>query len=136
LSRSKAGLWFSCNDWNATWPPTEPSPVPGTEAWITTGPPNFSAPVVMSSACRRWKYCVPAAVSFVLTTTYSVFVARSITGEPVIPISGAMSQHSPVSFGGTVVTPAAGLMKLTCHSGVLCFASASKAYTLSCSVAT
>ena len=31
----------------------------------------------------------------------------SITGVPVMPISGAMSQHSPVSDAGTVVTPGA-----------------------------
>src|SRR5204862_7224917 len=59
-----------------------------------------------------------------------------MTGEPVIPISGWMSQHSPVSPLGTVVTPAAGLMKLTFQIGELLRPSASKAYTLSCSVDT
>src|SRR5438094_8058613 len=59
-----------------------------------------------------------------------------MTGVPVMPISGAISQHSPVSPLGTVVTPAAGLMKLTFHSGALLRPSASNAYTLSCSVAT
>ena len=43
---------------------------------------------------------------------------------------------SPVSAAGTVVTPAVGLVKFTCHSGLLLLPSASKAYTLSCSVAT
>jgi len=38
---------------NVIIPPLDPDPVPGTVAWITTGPPNFSAPVVTSSACRR-----------------------------------------------------------------------------------
>ena len=59
-----------------------------------------------------------------------------MTGVPVIPISGWMSQHSPVSPLGTVVTPAAGLMKLTFQIGELLRPSASKAYTLSCSVDT
>src|SRR5258708_27423865 len=31
------------------------SPVPGKVAWIVRGPPNSSAPVVRSSAWRRWK---------------------------------------------------------------------------------
>ena len=76
------------------------------------------------------------APSFVFATTYSVPLPGSITGVPVIPISGWISQHSPVSVFGTVVMPAAGLMKLTCHSGAPLRPSASKAYTLSCSVAT
>lgn len=38
--------------------------------------------------------------------------------------------------GGTVVIPAAGLIKLTFHNGLLFSPSASNAYTLSCSVAT
>ena len=91
----------------------------------------------MSSACKRCtNRVVPPTTSFVLATTYSVPLPASITGVPVIPISGAMSQHSPVSPAATVVTPAAGLMKLTCHSGVLLRPSASKAYTVSCAVAT
>ena len=59
-----------------------------------------------------------------------------MTGVPVMPISGVMSQHSPVSLFGTVVTPAAGLMKLTFQIGDVLPPSASNAYTLSCSVAT
>ncbi len=35
---------------NASMPPELPVPVPGTEADKTVGPPNFSAPVVISSA--------------------------------------------------------------------------------------
>ena len=50
-----------------------------------------------------------------------------MTGVPVIPISGAMSQHSCVSPLGTVVIPADGLMKLTCQSGLDALASASNA---------
>src|SRR5439155_25495443 len=85
----------------------------------------------MSRACSRWMYFVPPAVCLVLATTYNVLVAGSMTGEPVIPISGAISQHPPVSLGGTVVMPGAGLIKLTFLKGVLCSPSASKAYTLS-----
>ena len=55
-----------------------------------------------------------------------VFVVGSITGVLVIPISGWMSQHSPVSFAGTVVT-LGGLMKLSFHSGVVDRPSASYA---------
>ncbi len=33
---------------------TRPRPVPGTLACSTTGPPNFSAPVAISSACNLW----------------------------------------------------------------------------------
>ena len=47
------------------------------------------------------------AASLVLATTYSVRLPGSITGVPVMPISGVMSQHSPVSPLGTVVMPAA-----------------------------
>jgi hypothetical protein len=65
-----------------------------------------------------------------------VFVDRSITGVPVTPISGEMSQHSPVSADGTVVIPCPGLMNDTCQSGEVCIPSASNANTLSCSVAT
>ena len=54
--------------------------------------------------------------SSVFATTYSVPVEVSITGVPVIPISGTMSLHWMLEFG-TVVTPAAGLIKLTCHRG-------------------
>ena len=66
--------------------------------------------------------------------------AQASTTQPkpkaVIPISGEMSPHSPVSHAGTVVTPAAGLMNETFQSGALLAVSASIAYTLSCSVAT
>ncbi len=36
-----------------TFPFVWPVPVPGTDAAITTGPPNFSAPLPISMACRR-----------------------------------------------------------------------------------
>ena len=62
---------------------------------------------------------------------------RSITGVLVMPISGVILKYSATP--GTVVTPAAGLMRLLCQRGTALLprlSSASKAYTLSCSVAT
>ena len=55
-------------------------------------------------------------------------------GVPVIPISGARTEQSVNDAEGTAVIPADGLRKLTCQSRPA--PSASKAYTLSCSVAT
>src|SRR2546427_11709003 len=113
---------------NRTTPPTDPSPVPGTLAAMTFGPPNFSLPLVMLSACSRCTYVfVVPDTSFVLATTYKVLVARSMTGEPVIPISGEMSRGSPVSAGGTGVTPLAGPVELAFHNGDTCDPSASNA---------
>src|ERR1700757_2558729 len=106
---------------------------------MITGPPNFSAPVVMSRACNRCtKFVADPETSLVTATTYRVPLAGSITGVPVIPDSVGMSegQQSPVSLGVIVVMPADGLIKLTFHSGAGPEPSASKAYTLSCSVAT
>ncbi|PYT16312.1 MAG: hypothetical protein DMG59_10845 [Acidobacteria bacterium] len=76
--------------------------------------------------------------SFVIATRYSVPLAGSITGVPVMPISGTIWPQ-PRSEAGTVVTPRLLSRKLTCHSGAAfgpALLSASKAYTLSCSVAT
>ena len=73
---------------------------------------------------------LPLETSFVLATTYKVLLAGSITGEPVMPISGRISHigpQPPSSESGTVVMPAAGLMKLSCHKGALCSPSASNA---------
>ena len=67
----------------------------------------------------------PPDTSLVLATTYMVFEAGSITGVLVIPYSGEMSLQG-MSPLGMVVTPAPGLMKLTCQS-VLVRPSASKA---------
>ena len=39
---------------NAILPLLDPDPVPLTLALMVTGPPNFSAPLVMSRACRLW----------------------------------------------------------------------------------
>ena len=78
--------------------------------------------------------------SLVLATTYNVPVEESITGVLVIPNSGVMVAQSPwpdaASAQGIAVTPAAGLIKLTVHTGVDDAVSASQAYTESCSVAT
>src|SRR6266508_1047341 len=101
------------------------------------GPPNFSAPVARSSACSRCtRWACESTISFVFATTYSVLLTGSITGVPVMPISGTMSWPGSVvlltSLLGTVVTPAAGLRKFTCQSCPAAPLSASKAYTLSC----
>ena len=56
-----------------------------------------------------------------------------MTGVLVMPISGLIWSYS--STPGTVVTPAARFRKLACQRGGP-LVSASKAYTLSCSVAT
>ncbi len=65
-------------------------------------------------------------------------LAGSITGVLVIPISGTIWSQL-TSEAGTVVTPRAVSKKLTCQNGASFgppLLSASKAYTLSCSVAT
>ena len=83
---------------------------------MTTGPPNFSAPSpgrVRAAGARTSSRFLP---SFVLATTYNVLVAGSITGVPVIPISGGISQLAGVAVG-TVVMPAPGLMKLRATAG-------------------
>ena len=59
---------------------------------------------------------MPATISLVLTTTYMVLVVPSMTGVPVMPISGTMSVEL-TSAWGTVVTPWAGSRKLRCQSG-------------------
>ncbi len=52
-----------------------------------------SVPSTMLMACSRWtKYVPPPIVSFVLVTTYRMFVVGSMTGVPVMPISGLMSE--------------------------------------------
>ncbi len=81
--------------------------MPGTVAWIPTGPFNFSASVVTSSACKYWTML---PLTFDLATTYSVPPTGSMTGVPVIPTSGTRSlQPSPRAIhGGT-----AGGIKLT-----------------------
>jgi hypothetical protein len=61
-------------------------------------------------------------------------VLPSMTGVAVMPTSGTMSVVR-VTADGTVVMPADGLMKLSFQSGAPPV-SASKAYTLSCSVVT
>ncbi len=119
-----------------------PSPVPGMVAVMTIGPGDFSAPVVTSSACKRWMKAPP---SFDFDSTYMVPVAvvGSMTGVLVIPTCGTRSGQPMSELLLTVVAPAAApcavSIKFACHSG-LAFApvllSASNAYTLSPSVAT
>ena len=107
---------------------------------MTTGPGDFSAPVVTSSACKRWMKTPP---SFEFASTYMVPVAGSMTGVLVIPTCGTRSEQPMSELLLTVVAPAAApcavSIRLACHSG-LAFApvllSASNAYTLSPSVAT
>jgi hypothetical protein len=63
-----------------------------------------------------------------------VSVAGSMTGVPVMPISGVRSPQ-PLTLLDTAVAPLGS--RLTCHSGAMALvASASNAYTLSFSVAT
>src|SRR5581483_9344816 len=101
---------------------------PFTEALITTGPPNFSRPVVKSSACRRCqRRSVPErSRSRVRARTYRVCVVGSITGVEVIPICGSMKGQKTLAEG-TLVIPAAGLVNAVCQSGADVFAFASKA---------
>src|SRR6266436_6660748 len=112
---------------------------------MATGDPDFSLPVARSMACRRWwKVVPPEFIDF--ETTYRTAPAGSITGVPVTPTSGAISPPGPkptrkLAFPlGTVVSPAVApcpvSMRLTFHSCVQGLASASKAYRLSCWVAT
>ena len=96
-----------------------PAPRPDIDAWITTGPPNFSTPVVMASACRRCTYSSALKVplrSLVRASAYSVPVFRSIPGVEVTPTSGVMNGQS-TSRAGTGVTPASGCAKRTLHNG-------------------
>ncbi len=119
-------------------PPELPLPVPVTVAVMTAGPPYFSDPEVISRAWSRRKKLAP---SWVKLTTYKVPLAGSMTGVPVIPNSGMISV--PTSSEETVVAPAAAPCAVVSieanQSGfalVPPLLSASKAYTLSCSVAT
>src|ERR1051325_3192759 len=57
--------------------------VPGTDAWIVTGLPACSCPVVMSSACSR-KEKTPVD-DFCAATRYIVLDPVSITGVEVRP---------------------------------------------------
>src|SRR5580698_11145942 len=53
FNSNSAGRWFSQRGSKVRVPPELPLPDPVTEAVITTGPPNFSAPLVTSNACSR-----------------------------------------------------------------------------------
>ena len=102
--------------------PSASIPVPGTVAAISLGPPNFSAPVVMSSACSLWNV-VP--LSSVMAETYNVCVTGSITGVPVTPTRGPMPVRPP-KLPSAGVIPFAGSMKLRFHK-ILVGSSASSA---------
>ena len=56
FTRSSEARGSSRNALKPTLPFNVPAPLPGTEAEIGFGPPNFSTPVVIASACRCWKY--------------------------------------------------------------------------------
>ena len=60
FSSRRAARSSYCFGSKVTVPFTLPAPVPGTAAWTFFGPPNSSAPVVMLSACSRWKYAPDA----------------------------------------------------------------------------
>ena len=112
LFNSSAGRWFSCSASNGTVPPDVPPPVARHAGLYQHRPAELlgtgrDVERVQALAIGR------AASPWSWPPHTTCCVAGSITGVPVIPISGAMSQHSPVSPDGTVVTPAAGLMKLT-----------------------
>src|SRR4029079_10799057 len=55
---------------------------------IVPGPPYFSAPVVRLNACSL---CFTTPLSTVVATTYRTLPEGSMTGVPVIPISGESS---------------------------------------------
>ena len=69
--------------------------------------------------------------------------ALMVDGQPFLVLGAQINNSSAwpavlpqVWQAGTVVIPAAELMKLCFHNGLSVLPSASKAYTLSCSVAT
>ena len=82
---------------------------------------------------RDWIASAPDEVgggAAVVVAPPEEFVPAPLQGKPVfavIPISFGMSQHSPVSAAGTVVTPFAASMKLRFQIGVDDCPSASKA---------
>src|SRR5208282_382970 len=137
---SKAGR-INCESWlNVSFPFELPSPVPLTVASITTGPNDFSFPVVMSSACRRFTSAPPSSDQ---ATTYIVFVVVSITGVLVTPLTAVLPPPQGRMLALTGVAPdgapCAASTKLAFHkyvafAPVLLFAS--NAYTESFSVAT
>src|SRR5690242_15730764 len=88
---------------------------PGTDPAIVTGLPAQSAPVVMSSACRR---CTNVPFSFVRATRYNLRAIGSITGVPAIPTLLTMlrSFRPTISVIGTAVTDG-GFVKSRTHNG-------------------
>src|SRR5271154_3664763 len=72
FNNSMPGRWFSHFGSQFSTPPELPFPVPETLPANATGPPNFSCPVVISSACNLCINVVSDTVDF--ATTYIVFV--------------------------------------------------------------
>ena len=72
----------------------------------------FGRRSAMSSACRRWTK-LPA--SSVRTSTYSVWLARSMAGVLVMPTSGIRSSDSVASM--VVAPPTRKLFCQYCHAG-------------------
>jgi hypothetical protein len=91
---------------NDATPSTESAFVPGTEACMVFAPPNFSTPVVTSSACNR-KLPAPFRVS--VDTMYIVFELESIASAEVILKYGWIE---PLVIG---VSPVCS--NETCHHG-------------------
>jgi len=87
-----------------SWPLALPSPVPVTVPVMTTGPGDFSAPVVTSSACKAMD---EDATFFEFASTYMVPVVGSMTGVLVIPTCGVRSPQPMSELLLTVVAPAA-----------------------------
>src|SRR4029077_7933839 len=92
LSSSSPGRWLFVCGLNDIIPAEFPAPWPGTCAEIITGPPNFSCPVEMSTACNLWMKVF--VLEFLeVATTYNVLELGSMTGVPVIPTSGPIFEE-------------------------------------------
>ena len=76
---------------------------------MVTGPPYFSAPVIRLNACSL---CFATPLSSVVATTNRVLLDGSMTGVPVMPISGERSVV-PTSEVVSVRSPA--WRKFFCH---------------------
>src|ERR1700733_4035438 len=66
LVSASAARWFSCLGLKVRTPPLASTALPGTEPCIGMGPPNFSASVVTSRACR---YCTREPLTLDFATT-------------------------------------------------------------------
>src|SRR5262249_40702661 len=113
-------------------PPEPPPPLPFACACISIGLPAFSAPVVKSRAWSHWWNVVGPLD---LEMAYRVFVAGSMTGVPVTPMSGIRSPQL-TSLPVTHVSFAPKRLFGAPHKFAQEELSASNAYMLSCCVAT